>query len=36
MHKMALTAVVDDEIWTLDHPVWFGGVQLRARTTLQV
>jgi len=29
-----LTAVVDDKIWTLDRPVWFGGVRLRARTTV--
>lgn len=34
MHKSALAAVVDDRIWTLDRPVWFGGVQLRARTTV--
>jgi hypothetical protein len=34
MDKSALTAVVDDRIWTLDRPVWFGGVQLRARTTV--
>jgi len=30
----ALTEVVDDRIWTLDRPVWFGGVRLRARTTV--
>jgi len=30
----ALTAVVADKIWTLDRPVWFGGVRLRARTTV--
>ncbi len=29
-----LTAVVDDEIWTMDRPVWFSGVRLRARTTV--
>jgi hypothetical protein len=34
MNKSALTAVVDDRIWSLDRPVWFGGVQLRARTTV--
>jgi hypothetical protein len=34
MSKSALTAVVDDRIWTLDRPVWFGGVRLRARTTV--
>jgi hypothetical protein len=34
MPKSALTAVVDDKIWTLDRPVWFGGVRLRARTTI--
>jgi hypothetical protein len=32
--KHALTTVVDDTIWTLDRPVWFGGVRLRARTTV--
>jgi hypothetical protein len=30
----ALTAVVDHRIWTLERPVWFGGVRLRARTTV--
>ena len=30
----ALTAVVDDKIWTLDRAVWFSGVRLRARTTV--
>ncbi len=30
----ALTDVVDDKIWTLDRPVWFSGVRLRARTTV--
>jgi hypothetical protein len=34
MPQSALTAVVDDRIWTLDRPVWFGGVRLRARTTV--
>src|SRR5215510_1786456 len=34
MPKSALTAVVEDRIWTLDRPVWFGGVRLRARTTV--
>src|SRR5499427_2243002 len=34
MPNSALTAVVDDKIWTLDRPVWFGGVRLRARTTV--
>src|SRR5262245_28432429 len=34
MSESALTAVVDDRIWTLDRPVWFGGVRLRARTTV--
>ena len=29
-----LTTVLDDRIWTLDRPVWFGGVRLRARTTV--
>lgn len=30
----SLEAVVDDKIWVLDRPVWFGGVRLRARTTV--
>ena len=34
MHKSALNAVVDTKIWTLDRPVWFGGVRLRARTSV--
>lgn len=34
MTMSALTVVVDDKVWTLDRPVWFGGVQLRARTTV--
>ncbi|MDC0678826.1 DUF4336 domain-containing protein [Sorangium atrum] len=34
MPDSALTAVVDDEIWTLDRPVWFSGVRMRARTTV--
>lgn len=34
MSDTALTAVVDDKIWTLNRPVWFGGVRLRARTTV--
>lgn len=34
MPESALTAVVDGRIWTLDRPVWFGGVRLRARTTV--
>jgi hypothetical protein len=34
MSKSALTAVVDDRIWTLDRPVWFSGARLRARTTV--
>lgn len=29
-----LTEVVADRIWTLDRPVWFSGVRLRARTTV--
>jgi hypothetical protein len=31
---ISLTKVVDDRIWALDRPVWFGGVKLRARTTV--
>jgi hypothetical protein len=34
MPESALTAVVADRIWSLDRPVWFGGVRLRARTTV--
>src|SRR5688572_21155651 len=34
MSEGLLTAVVDDKIWTLFRPVWFGGVRLRARTTV--
>ncbi len=34
MPNSVLTAVVDDKIWSLDRPVWFGGVRLRARTTV--
>lgn len=30
----ALTTVLDDRIWTLDRPVWFGGVRLRTHTTV--
>lgn len=26
--------VVPDSIWATEHPVWFGGVRLRARTTV--
>jgi len=32
MSKSALAAVVADKIWTLERPVWFSGVRLRART----
>jgi hypothetical protein len=34
MPDIPLTAVVNDRIWTLERPVWFGGVRLRARTTV--
>lgn len=34
MHNSALSPVVAGRIWTLDRPVWFGGVRLRARTTV--
>lgn len=34
MPDSALTAAVDDKIWTLDRPVWFSGVRMRARTTV--
>jgi len=29
-----LTTVVDGKLWTLSRPVWFGGVRLRAHTTV--
>ena len=34
MSQTALTVVINDRIWSLDRPVWFGGVRLRARTTV--
>jgi hypothetical protein len=34
MIESALTAVVDDRIWSLERPVWFSGARLRARTTV--
>lgn len=34
MTNNALTTVVNERIWTLDRPVWFSGVRLRARTTV--
>jgi Domain of unknown function (DUF4336) len=34
MPQSDLAAVVDDRIWTLDRPVWFSGVRMRARTTV--
>lgn len=34
MPESTLTAVVDDRIWTLTRPVWFGGVRLRAWMTV--
>lgn len=34
MSTSALTAVVDDKIWTFERPVWFSGVRMRARTTV--
>lgn len=34
MQESVLIAAVDDRIWHLDRPVWFGGVRLRARTTV--
>src|SRR5688572_8421407 len=34
MPPSALTAIVDDRIWSLNRPVWFGGVRLRVRTTV--
>jgi hypothetical protein len=34
MGESVLSVVVADGIWTLDRPVWFSGVRLRARTTV--
>jgi hypothetical protein len=34
MSESVLTTVVADRIWAVDRPVWFGGVRLRARTTV--
>ena len=34
MPETVLAAVVADRIWSLTRPVWFGGVRLRARTTV--
>jgi hypothetical protein len=34
MPEIDLTAIVAERIWSLDRPVWFGGVRLRARTTV--
>lgn len=34
MSFSALSVVVNGRIWTLERPVWFGGVRLRARTTV--
>ena len=34
MPQHALATVVPDRMWTLDRPVWFSGVRLRARTTV--
>ena len=34
MPESPLTTVVADRIWTMNRPVWFSGVRLRARTTV--
>lgn len=34
MSISALTAVVEDKIWTLQRPVWFSGVRQRVYTTV--
>jgi hypothetical protein len=31
---MGLTSVVEGAIWSLNRPVWFSGVRMRARTTV--
>lgn len=34
MPTSELSEVIADRIWTLDRPVWFSGIRLRARTTV--
>jgi len=34
MAKRALATVIADRVWALGRPVWFGGVRLRAHTTV--
>lgn len=34
MPESALAAIVPDRMWTMNRPVWFSGVRLRARTTI--
>jgi hypothetical protein len=34
MLESALSTIVADRIWSLERPVWFGGVRLRVRTTI--
>src|SRR5215207_7685073 len=34
MNEGTLTKVIADRIWSLERPVWFSGVRLRARTTV--
>src|SRR6185503_5929869 len=34
MATSELSVVVPDAIWVSERPVWFGGVRLRARTTV--
>jgi hypothetical protein len=31
---MELTEIVDGRVWATERPVWFGGVRLRARTSV--
>lgn len=34
MQESALAPLIDGKVWTLDRPVWFSGVRMRARTTV--
>jgi hypothetical protein len=34
MEEGALSEIVDGRIWASERPVWFGGVRLRARTSI--
>jgi hypothetical protein len=34
MHEQDLSEIVDGRVWATERPVWFGGVRLRARTSV--